>query len=566
MFSLQVLGSAAVRLLLAVAVMGLGLAAAAAAGGNRSAPPNPIQAENALPGSTGWSGMQSPGHAIEGYTSEVSVLPGGRLELHVSTTPAERYRVEIYRLGWYGGLGGRLLVCLPACSGDEQGVARSVPAAASDGYLDAGWPVTDSLTIPAGWVSGYYVAALRLTTGASAGRGGWVPFVVRAPEWAPPAAVLVQASVNTWQAYNRWGGWSLYRDPTGATCHQTCTHVSFDRPYDPKTQNFWDYELPLVHFLEEHGYDVSYTTDVDTDRDPGELLRHRLVIVAGHDEYWTSKIRDAFDAARAAGTNLMFTGANTGYWQMRYADGGRTIVEYRKAAADPEPDPRLKTVTFRSLGRPECQLEGVQFQRVGGEGIGGPYDYPVAPGALTDPWFRGTSFTQSSVLPGAVGYEWDSLVPGCATPPTTVLFHYGGPVPADAVRFTAPSGARVFSAGSLNFAKGLNDIRGAGNPGLEQFMRNALADLTRPAGPLWVLARRTARGVVVRVGLGPDPRIEIVRVIREGARRYGSRLVCSTRSTTCVDRGAPRGRVLRYAVVVRDRWASSVPMLSAPVP
>jgi hypothetical protein len=510
--------------------------------------------------------MQAPAGSIEGYTSAVSVVSGGRLELHVSTAPAQRYRVEIYRLGWYGGLGGRLVACLPTCSGDEQGAARPVPSPAADGYIDAGWPVTDALTVPAGWVSGYYLAALRLTTGPSAGRGGWVPFIVRAAAGARPSDVLVQASVNTWQAYNRWGGWSLYRDPAKATCHQTCTHVSFDRPYDPSTQNFWDYELPLVHFLEESGYDVSYTTDVDTDRDPAELLRHRLVVVAGHDEYWTSRMRDAFDAARAAGTNLMFTGANTGYWQMRYADGGRTIVEYRSASADPVADRAAKTVTFRSLGRPECELEGVQFQRVGGEGIGGPFDYPVAPVALSDPWFRGTGFTASSVLPGAVGYEWDSVVRGCATPPLTVLFHYGGSVPADAVRFTAPSGARVFSAGTLNFAKGLNDIRGAGNPGLEQFMRNVLADLTRPAAPLWVRAQRTAHGVVISVGRSPDPRIQLIRVVREGARRYGSRLVCSALSSTCVDRSAPRGRPLRYAAVVRDRWASSVPRLSAPVP
>jgi hypothetical protein len=97
-------------------------------------------------------------------------------------------------------------------------------------------------------------------------------------------------------------------------------------------------------------------------------------------------------------------------------------------------------------------------------------------------------------------------------------------------------------------------------------MRNALADLTRPAAPFWVRARRTPRGVVVRVGRGADPRILLVRVVREGARRYGSRLVCSGLSSTCLDRNAPRGRALRYVAVVRDRWASSVPTFSAPVP
>src|SRR5207247_1311063 len=151
----------------------------------------------------------------------------------------------------------------------------------------------------------YYLAVLRLTTGAAAGRGSWLPFVVRATA-ARQSAVLVQAAVNTWQAYNRWGGMSLYKDAAGNPCKGICTRVSFDRPYDPTTQNFWSFELPLVHFLEESGYDVSYTTDVDTDRDPSELLRNRLVIVAGHDEYWTKAIRDGFDRARSLGTNLAF--------------------------------------------------------------------------------------------------------------------------------------------------------------------------------------------------------------------------------------------------------------------
>src|SRR5581483_3894666 len=273
--------------------------------------------------------------------------------------PAARYRVEVYRLGWYGGSGGRLVACTPSCDGDEAGSAQPEGTPGADGYLDAGWPVTDSISVPSSWVSGYFLAVLRLTTGTSAGTAGWVPFVVRAPA-SQQSRILVQAAVNTWQAYNRWGGTSLYKNLDGDSCKGVCTRISFNRPYDPETQNLWQYELPLVHFLEESGYDVSYTTDVDTDRDPAELLRHRLVIVAGHDEYWTKGMRDAFDKARALGTNLAFLGANTGYWQMRYASNRRTIVEYRLAKLDPERNPALKTVQFRKLvpPRPECELEG----------------------------------------------------------------------------------------------------------------------------------------------------------------------------------------------------------------
>jgi hypothetical protein len=564
-----------VRALLLAALVGLALAVSSSSAGP---PLNAVQVENALPGSAGWRIAAAPLHAIEGYTSQVSVQPGDTLELHVSTAPAEHYRVEIYRLGWYGGAGGRLVTCLPACADDEAGTAQPIPAPQWDGYLDARWPVTDAIRVPASWVSGYFLAVLRLTTGPAAGKGSWVPFVVRAPA-GQRSRILVQAAVNTWEAYNRWGGMSLYKNQSGDGCKGVCTRVSFNRPYDQLTPNFWEYELPLVHFLEEGGYDVSYTTDVDTDRDPASLLRHRLVIVAGHDEYWTKVMRDAFDKARSLGTNLAFMGANSGYWQMRYASNRRTIVEYRLPGLDPEPNPALKTVLFRKLvpPRPECELEGVQYVRSDTESLGGQHDFAVAAAAVTNPWFAGTSFTSTSTVPGIVGYEWDAIHPGCRTPPLTVLFHFAGPpAPADSVRFVAPSGALVFSAGSLSFAKGLDDFRyhvapASGDPRLEAFMRNALADLVRTPEPLAVRTTPTQNGVAVTVRLPADPRVEAVLVYRGSVARtlaYGSRglhLVCRGLAARCVDSGAPRGTAVRYVVAVRDEWGTSVPFVTAPV-
>jgi hypothetical protein len=567
-----------VRVLLLVGLVGLSLLVSSSAAGPRL---NPIQLENALPGSGGWRVVKAREHAIEGYASEVSVGPGETLDLHVSTAAAASYRVELYRLGWYDGTGGRLVACLPSsCTDDEPGQAQ--PFSAPDpgtGFLDAGWTVADAIRVPASWVSGYYLAVLRLTSGPDAGRGSWVPFIVRAPA-SQHSAILVQAAVNTWQAYNRWGGTSLYRNAAGENCRTTCTRVSFNRPYDPNTQNFWDYELPLVHFLEKSGYDMSYTTDVDTDRDPGELLRHRLVIVAGHDEYWTKTMRDGFETARALGTNLAFMGANTGYWQMRYADNRRTIVEYRVASVDPEPIPALKTVRFRSLDppRPECELEGVQYRRAGNESIGGQHDFAVAPAALSDPWFAGTGFTASSVLPGLVGYEWDLVTPGCPTPRLTVFFHYGGdPAPADTVRYTASSGAVVFSAGSLSFANGLDDFQEhpgvppTGDPRLERFVHNGFATLLRPAAPRSVRTTAGPEGITVTVRRAPDPRVVAVGIYRARARMplaRGSRglhLVCTTLEDSCLDRSVPRRRPVRYVVVVRDRWGASIPFVTAPV-
>ena len=444
---------------------------------------NSVVAENRLHGSRGWSVRPAPRHAIEGYASEVSVAPGGSLHLHVSTGAAAYYRVEIYRIGWYGGLGGRRIGCIPGCVADRRGSHEPTPLPdATTGLLHLTWPVTDEIRIGGSWPSGYYLANLVLARGRFAGRGSWVPFVVRAPP-ARASAILVQAAVTTWQAYNAWGGRSLYWNHTGVGDD----HVSFDRPYDqagapryagPFANLPQAWEFPLVRFLERYGYDVAYTTDIDTDRVPAELLRHRLVMTAGHDEYWTTTMRDAFERARDSGVNLAFMGANTAFWQMRLEDGGRTIVEYRTGDRDPEPSTSLKTVRFRDLepSRPECTLLGVTSLGIGSG------DYTAVAAAYTppDPWFADTGFTGSSVLRGLVGYEYDSLAEGCVTPSPTVLFRYAarGNPNADAVRSIAPSGARIFASGSIRFATGLDPLGGRGDPRLRRFMRNALADLT----------------------------------------------------------------------------------------
>jgi N,N-dimethylformamidase beta subunit-like, C-terminal len=440
---------------------------------------NPVRAENLHRGSRAWRIRLLPPHTLEGYASEVSVAPGSVLHLHVSVA-AGRYRVRVFRIGWYGGAGGRSMRC---CGRPHAGAALAIPRPdPSTGLLALRWPVTDTVRVGRDWVSGYYVANLVLAAGPLAGRGTSIPFVVRSA--GRRAAILVQAAVNTWQAYNRWGGAGLYENHTGVGDD----HVSFDRPYSQRgapreggreanLPEAW--EFPLVRFLERYGYDVAYTTDVDTDRDPSELLRHRLVMTAGHDEYWTKAMRDGFESARAAGVNLAFMGANTGYWQMRYEDGRRTIVEYRSAERDPEADPALKTVRFRDLAkpRPECTLMGVQWGEIGNA------DYSPVGAAITppDPWFAGTGFRPTDVLRGIVGYEYDTIFDSCPTPPLTRLFGASLPNHASpsAVRYTASSGARVFSSGSIRFAVALDPLNGRGDPRLQRFMRNALADLTR---------------------------------------------------------------------------------------
>jgi hypothetical protein len=450
---------------------------------------SPVATENARSGGSGWAAPSASARPIEGYASETSVYPGGTVHLHVSTAPAGDYRIEVYRLGWYGDRGGRLITCIPGCDATEPGTSEPVPAPdPSTGLVRATWPVTDTVTVGSDWTSGYYLARLVRADGA---RPTCVLFVVR-EDPSRASNILVVSSVNTWQAYNSWGGKSLYN--YSSTSLAPANRVSFDRPWGPGSQaQFFEWGIHLVRFLERGAYDVSYVTDVDVDRDPSELLHHSLVIVNGHSEYWTSRMRDAYETARDAGVNLMFMGANDGYWNVRYEDDRRTIVSY-KSTDDPVTDPAGQTVLFRSLTPPryECALLGVAHQGAIERGDAPALDFQVVDSAIDDRWFVGTGFDRDSVLRGLVGPEWDQVVDpkkaySCdfSAEQFTTFFHYEGePGNADTVRYVAPSGAIVFSAGSLQFVWGLDDYRlesapGAADPRLQQFVRNALADMTR---------------------------------------------------------------------------------------
>jgi len=448
--------------------------------------PNPIVRENAREGDDRWWGVHAPPHTIEGYVSQCGVRPGDLLELHVSTRPAERYRVTVHRLGWYRGKGGRTLLAHPSEESDLQGLAREISEPAVGPQIDsADWPVTDVIHMHEDWVSGVYVARLTLTSGKHAGSGAYVPFVVRSALDAT-SEVLVQQPVTTAQAYNNWGGKSLYT--SNSSEGEAAVKVTFDRPYPAwKAANLnarwpfvWDYQL--LRFLEREGIDLAYTTDVDTHREPWSVVGHRLLITSGHDEYWTGEMRDAFDAALAEGTNLLCMGANTAYWQMRFEDAERTMVEYRWRAADPEPDRALKTEMFRNLDppRPECRLWGVQYQDgLTASGLPARH-YELRRESLDHPWMRDTGFEYPATLHGLVGYEWDAIQKDLEPPDATVFFHYDHELSnADAVAHTASSGALVFAAGSLQFSWGLDDWDHDvhADMRLQAFMRNALREL-----------------------------------------------------------------------------------------
>jgi hypothetical protein len=444
--------------------------------------PSAVAAENARPGTYDWwPAAHAPSGACEAYTTQVSAQPGGRVELCVATEPVARYRVSVYRLGWYDGAGARLV----HEGGPSIGLARAAPPPDSGtGLCRAGWPVTDSLYVGEDWTPGQYVAHLRILSGPYEGTSTLVPFVIRrAP--ADVAALLVQTPVNTVQAYNHWGSKSLY--PWSSSDRVAAVKVSFDRPVpawpeaDQDARAPFQHDLALIRFLEREGFDVAYQTNVDTHREPWTLMTATTVISSGHDEYWTTEVRDAFEQARDAGIHLAFLGAGQCHWQARYEDGERTLVAYRSANEDPEPDPARKSVRFRDLEppRPEVRLIGVRHD--GGSTLPSALlDYDVVDGAADDPW--GAPLEDRAPLTELVGPEWDALDPDFVPPQLVRLLHCPNELSdADCIRWRAASGTMTFAAGSVAFSQGLDDWPAPSrrDARVEAMLRSVLADMLR---------------------------------------------------------------------------------------
>jgi len=224
--------------------------------------------------------------------------------------------------------------------------AEGVPSPDSSGLVRCRWPVAFSLTIPEDWPSGFYLAALRNAEGKESA----IPFVVR--EALPRAPILCQIPVTSYQAYNNWGGKSLYDSQSGGA---RALRVSFDRPYSCESlfgdRGFFYCDLQLVRWLESRGYSVAYCTNLDIDREPDLAAAHALFLSSGHDEYWSLAMREHVERAQAAGTHLLFLSADTCHWVVRLEDGGRVMTCYKAAEADPGSP---ATVRFRDpeIGRP----------------------------------------------------------------------------------------------------------------------------------------------------------------------------------------------------------------------
>jgi len=437
-------------------------------------------AENRRPGTSSWRITDlGTSDAINGYADQQSVLPGQNFRLYVSTT-ATSFRVDAFRIGWYSGHQARLVWTSPRVRGQRQTAERITPGTH---MVTAPWRPSMTITT-ANWPPGSYL--LRLD--ASSGPQRYVPITVRSASTA--GAVVILNDNTTWQAYNTWGGYSLYQGPDGLSADRGYA-VSFDRPYDGDgAVRFLAFDEAAIALAEHTGVRLAYETDVDIDQHPGLLTGARAVISLGHDEYYSLAMRSALVTARNAGTNLAFLGANAVYRHIRFADSGRVIICYKDATIDPlyGRDDADTTQQWRDPPdpRPESVLTGVFYEC-----------NPVsAPWVVYDPssWiFAGTGAYQGERFPGMVGPEYDRLNPAVPFPrPIQVLAHSpltcdGYSTFSDTAYYTVASGAGVFASGTMRWVCALRGPScGHGlNRAAGQFVDRATENLLRAfaAGP-----------------------------------------------------------------------------------
>jgi hypothetical protein len=337
------------------------------------------------------------------------------------------------------------------------------------GEVACAWAHSYTLSVPSTWTSGVYLALLTRADGYQ----NYIIFDVR--DDSSHAALLFQNSVTTYEAYNAWGGKSLYGSSSDESNNADRAHaVSFDRPYQSGRGpfEFLNWEYHMVRWLEREGYDVTYATDVDTHEAPALLLQHRGFLSVGHDEYWSKAMRTGVEAALAQGVNLGFFGADAMYWQIRLGSSplgpDRVITCYKDASLDPEAnvDPTQVTVRWRDapVNRPENALIGVMYSSYFTAAVG----YPFVVRNIASWVYRGIPVSNGQEVPTLVGYEYDKVFNNGATPPGLVVVGqspvtdvYGHADVANATVYTAPSGASVFAAGTIRWANGL-DTFGAG--------------------------------------------------------------------------------------------------------
>ena len=455
------------------------------------------------------SGAGDP--TIQGFTTDISYNIGETARFKIDTD-ATAYHLEIYRMGYYDGDGAQRVATVNPSAALPQ-VQPSCLDDPATGLIDCGnWTESASWDIPASATSGIYFAKAVRDSGLPG--ASHIVFVVR--DDSSTSEIVFQTSDTTWQAYNQYGGNSLYVGSPAGRAYK----VSYNRPFTTREYAPEDWvfnsEYPMVRWLEANGYDVTYTTDIDTDRRGGLLTNHKVFMSVGHDEYWSAAQRANIEAARDAGLHLAFFSGNEVFWKTRWEnsisaqpDSYRTLTCYKETLDNAKIDPSTEwTGTWRDPrfsppadgGLPENALTGTIFTV---NCCTYAIEVPEADGKMR--FWRNTAIAnlspgQTATLPdGTLGYEWDEDLDNGFRPAGTIrlsqtsvdvpqkLQDFGSTYgPGTAVHaltlYRHSGGALVFGAGSIQWSWGLDSNHDRGGTAPDVRMQQATVNLFADMG------------------------------------------------------------------------------------
>jgi hypothetical protein len=454
------------------------------------ADPDRIRHENEKPGTRDWmtthvrvdpkTKYRCPW--IEGYASRTSVRPGQSIDIHVSTNPQSPFMLEIYRLGYYQGHGGALKMTL----GPLKGTVQPDPPVGPKRLRECGWAPSATIKVPDNWTSGVYLGKL---TAEREKLQSYVIFVVRDDR---KADLLFQVSDTTWNAYNRWPSqFSLYDDGKKEWYWGPNVQTSFDRPYGKYCQildaplsvgsgEFLLWEFPLAYWMEQHGFDVTYISNLDTHADAAGPRRAKGWLSVGHDEYWSLLMFENMKTMVAEGLNLAFLSGNSicGVIDVNPASDGRPnrVIERVGRFGSPQKEELEngfpEEALFTKNGPSEATLMGARST------------YPVTGGGdwtcrKPSHWlFAGTGMKEGDGIPGLVGWEWHgdpAPIPGLEVVASgeTRCPRPNGKGTYTATIYPGPKGNFVFNAATIWWADGLSAPPGYVRPSV----------YTTPKGP-----------------------------------------------------------------------------------
>lgn len=330
---------------------------------------------------------------VEGWFDRPSATCGEAIGLHISGN-GKPVKIQVFRMGYYGGAGARLIESTTVSDVSKYAAPKVTKGPQSTVTTD--WPVAWSLKVGDASPPGQYL--IRLDDGGP--DSNFVPITILDPQIK--SEITFVSSVLTWQAYNQWGGYSLYKGPDSHRASRA-TVSSFNRPYDGDGSGQFRYmEYPILKIAESLGIDMNYITDIDLDRGIPSLHSTMSILFGGHGEYWTSNMRARVQAGVDSGINLVSLGGNAAYGRPRLQANEREIVMWRSSKLDPNrSNPVLATTGWRQVPilQPEAKLLGSQYV-----GLGVDADYTI-PHPNRWPF---TKMTHPELLKNIVGREVDS--------------------------------------------------------------------------------------------------------------------------------------------------------------